>query len=287
MERPAAPPSEEIGIGVQRLRVCVAGKGRPVLLIMGFAGSLELWAPLLAELPGHQTIAFDAPGTGGSKPSPWPLGIPALAKLTDRLCAALGFPSVDVIGYSFGGIVAQQLAARHPKRVRRLVLASTSPGLGSIPGLRAAARLMTVPPSAYRSAGFLPTAAAIFGGSLREDPAAAIRFLPSRVPHWRGWLHQLIAVNTYSSLPILPCIRQETLILAGDDDPLVPLINARWMARLLPRAQLEILPRAGHLALLERAPETGRLIRDFFEHTTADSAGSAGPSAPAEAAAQA
>lgn len=275
MERPAAPPSEEIGIGVQRLRVCVAGTGRPVLLIMGFAGSLELWAPLVAELPGHQTIAFDAPGTGGSKASPWPLSIPALAKLTDRLCTALGFPSVDVIGYSFGGVVAQQLAARHPRRVRRLVLASTSPGVGSIPGLRAAARLLTVPPSAYRSAGFLPTAAAIFGGSLREDPAAAIRFLPSRVPHWRGWLHQLIALNTYSSLPVLPCIRQETLILAGDDDPLVPLVNARLLARLMPRAQLEIVPRAGHLALLERAPETGRLIRDFFAQPAAESNGPA------------
>ncbi|MEZ4280986.1 MAG: hypothetical protein R3F21_15400 [Myxococcota bacterium] len=70
MERPSAPPSEEIGIGVQRLRVSVAGRGRPVLLIMGFAGSLELWAPLLAELPGHQTIAFDAPGTGDRSPRP-------------------------------------------------------------------------------------------------------------------------------------------------------------------------------------------------------------------------
>jgi pimeloyl-ACP methyl ester carboxylesterase len=262
---PSEPKTEEIGLGAQRLRVSIEGSGPPVLLIMGFAGSLELWEPLRAQLPDRQVVSFDAPGTGGSKASPWPLTIPALARLVDRLCAALGFPTLDVIGYSFGGIIAQQLAARHPKRVRRLVLASTSPGVGSVPGLRAAWQLLTVPPWSYRSAGFLRTASGIFGGSLRHDPASGVRFLPSRVPHWRGWLHQLFAVNTYSSLPILPCIRQEALVLAGDDDPLVPLVNARMIARLLPSARLEIVAGGGHLMLLERAAETGPLIRAFLD----------------------
>ena len=262
---PAEIPSEEIGIGAQRLRVSVQGSGRPLLLIMGFAGQMELWAPLIAQLPGYQTVAFDAPGTGHSRTSPWPLTIGGLASLTDRLCERLGFPTLDVIGYSFGGIVAQQLAAAHPKRVRRLVLASTSPGLGSLPGFRAALRLLTVPPWSYRSAGFLPTAAAIFGGSLRKDPASAARFLPTRVPHWRGWAHQLFAVNTYSSLPVLPFIRQPTLVMAGDDDPLVPLLNARLITQLLPTAQLEVVQGGGHLMLLERAPEAARSIRAFLE----------------------
>lgn len=272
MTPPLEPKAEEVGLGAQRLRVSIDGKGRPVLLIMGFAGSLELWAPLRAQLPDRQTVSFDAPGTGGSKPSPWPLTIPGLARLTDRLCESLGFPSLDVIGYSFGGIVAQQLAARHPKRVRRLVLASTSAGLGSVPGVGAALRLLTVPPSSYRSAGFLRTASTVFGGSLRHDPASAAHLLPTRVPHWRGWLHQLFAVNTYSSLPALPFIRHETLVLGGDDDPLVPLVNARMIARLLPRARLEIIRGGGHLMLLERAAETGPLIREFLDAPTGDQA---------------
>ncbi len=275
MSPPHEPKVEEIGLGAQRLRVSVEGSGPPVLLIMGFAGSLELWAPLRAQLPDRQIVSFDAPGTGGSKASPWPLTIPGLARLVDRLCGALGFPTLDVIGYSFGGIVAQQLAARHPGRVRRLVLASTSPGVGSVPGLRAAWQLLTVPPWSYRSAGFLRGAAGIFGGSLRHDPAAGVRFLPTRVPHWRGWLHQLFAVNTYSSLPILPCIRQEALVLTGDDDPLVPLVNARMIAGLLPSARLEVIAGGGHLMLLERAAETGLLIRAFLDAPPAAAANEA------------
>lgn len=259
------PATEEIGLGAQRLRVSVEGAGPPVLLIMGFAGSLELWEPLRTQLPGRQIVCFDAPGTGASKASPWPLTIPGLARLTDRLCGALGFSSLDVIGYSFGGIVAQHLAVRHPKRVRRVVLASTSPGVGSLPGLRAAWQLLTVPPWSYRSATFLNTAAGIFGGGLRQDPAAGARFLPTRVPHWRGWLHQLFAVNTYSSLPLLPCLRQPTLVLAGDDDPLVPLVNARLIAGLVPDARLEIVPGGGHLMLLERAAELGPRIAAFLD----------------------
>ena len=267
MVQPPDIPSEEISIGAQRLRVSVQGTGRPILLIMGFAGSIELWEPLRAELPGYQTVSFDAPGTGESDMSPWPLTVRGLARLTDQLCERLGYPALDVIGYSFGGIIAQQLAAKHPARVNRLILASTSTGLGSLPGYRAALRLLTVRPSSYRSSQFLPAAAAVFGGSLRKNPESALRYLPTRVPHWRGWLHQLIAVNTYSSLPVLPLIQQPTLVVAGDDDPLVPLLNARLISRLLPSAQLEVIRGGGHLVLLERAYETARHIRRFLEST--------------------
>lgn len=264
--------AEEIGIGAQRLRVVVSGSGPPVLLIMGFAGSIELWGPLRDALPGYQTVAYDAPGTGGSKPSPWPLSIGSLARLTDRLCAALGFPSLDVIGFSFGGIVAQQLAAAYPERVRRLVLASTSTGVGSLPGFSAALRMLTVPPSTYRSRSFLKAAATIFGGGFRDDPTAASHHLPSREPHLRGWVHQLIAVNTYSSLPRLPFLEQQTLVLSGDDDPLVPLVNARVLTRLIPNAELEIVRGGGHMMLLERADEVGERIRRFL--STGDQAAS-------------
>ncbi len=262
--------TEEIGVGAHKLRVSVQGSGRPLLLIMGFAGSLELWSPLQAALPGYQTISFDAPGTGGSPASPWPLSINALARLTDRLCAALGFPSLDVVGYSFGGIVAQQLASAYPERVERLVLASTSTGLGSLPGVSAALRLMTVPPSSYRNGRFLKAAGGIFGGVFRDDPKAASRHLPTRDPHLRGWLHQLIAVNSYSSLPRLPFLDKRTLVLSGDDDPLVPLMNSRILARLIPGAELEIVRGGGHMMLLERADETGPLIKNFLEADIAE-----------------
>ena len=271
---------DEIGIGSQRLRVTVQGSGPPILLIMGFAGSLELWSPLRRALPGYQTIAYDAPGTGGSKPSPWPLSIGGLARLTDRLCAALGFPTLDVVGFSFGGIVAQHLATAYSERVGRLVLASTSTGVGSVPGFAAALRMLTVPPSTYRSRHFLKTAANIFGGGFRDDPTTASHHLPSREPHVRGWLHQLIAVNTYSSLPRLPFLDQPTLVLAGDDDPLVPLINAKILTRLIPNAELEVIRGGGHMMLLERSEEVGERIRSFLEASAHADAGDQPPANP-------
>src|SRR5438132_7971459 len=117
-----------------RLRVRIRGSGSPLLLVMGIGGNIEMWDPLVDALDGFETIAFDAPGTGESS-RPWrPLWMTGLARVGERLLDALGYRQADVLGVSFGGGVAQQMALQAPHRVRRLVLASTSCGLGSIPG---------------------------------------------------------------------------------------------------------------------------------------------------------
>src|SRR6185312_4361882 len=86
---------------------------------------------------------------------------------------------------------------------------------------------------------------------------------PDRLVSQRGYLYQLAAGAGWSSLPILPLIRQQTLILAGADDPIIPLINARVMNRLLPNARLHVYP-DGHLGLLTRANELAPLISRFL-----------------------
>src|SRR4029434_11295311 len=89
---------------------------------------LDLAAPFERELEvrGLQAIGFDAPGAGQSTAYPWPRRIPGVARTVERMLDVLGYEQVDVLGVSFGGVLAQQLAHQAPRRVRRLVLAATA-----------------------------------------------------------------------------------------------------------------------------------------------------------------
>ena len=81
--------------------------------------------------------------------------------------------------------------------------------------------------------------------------------------NWVGYLFQQLALIGWSSLPFLPLVRQQTLILAGDDDPLVPLVNARLMASLIPRSQVRVLE-DGHLFLFSRGAESAAAVNSFL-----------------------
>src|SRR5215470_18043071 len=119
-----------------RLRVAVRGEGKPLLLLMGIGGNLDMWQPFEDRLDPSmvQTITVDAPGTGGSEPYRLPRRMPGLARTMTRLLDALGYSTVDVLGVSFGGVLAQQLAHQAPHRVRRLVLDATGPSVRCVPG---------------------------------------------------------------------------------------------------------------------------------------------------------
>src|SRR5690242_2646722 len=112
----------DLRIAGRRIRVRLVGHGRPVLLLNGHGAHVAMWGPLEQTLEGFQLIEFDAPGTGGSRTPPYPISIPALASLAARVLDEVDVSTADVIGYSMGGMVAQQLAASQPQRVRRLVL---------------------------------------------------------------------------------------------------------------------------------------------------------------------
>jgi len=157
-----------VNVGPTRVRVRVTGEGPPLLLIMGIGGNLDMWDPLVARLPGRQLVMFDFPGTGGSGASWMPPTMPADALFTRMLVRKLGYGRMDVLGYSWGGLLAQALAIQHASTVRRLVLAGTTFGLGGLPpGPLVAARMLT--PRRYYSARISPrsphpsTAAAFVG----------------------------------------------------------------------------------------------------------------------------
>jgi poly(3-hydroxyalkanoate) depolymerase len=250
-----------------RIRVAVRGSGSPLLLINGLGGNLEGWAPLTRAIRGRELIVYDAPGTGRS-PTPWrPLSIAAHARIARGILDALGHERVDVLGLSFGGGVAQTMAHRHPHRVRSLILAATGCGLGGVPGNPLALAVLATPLRYHSPSHYRVVAPILFGGRSRRRGDRLDEYIAARTslpPSVRGYFWQLWALAGWSSLLWLHRVRQPTLILAGDDDPLIPLRNARLMTRLIPRARLHVIHGGGHLFLLESPTECARLIDRFL-----------------------
>jgi poly(3-hydroxyoctanoate) depolymerase len=256
-----------IEVGEHRLRVSVWGRGRPLLLLMGIGGNIEMWRPFQEALSGFQTIAFDAPGTGFSSLPRLPLRMPALARMTAGLIEALGYESVDVLGVSYGGAIAQQLAKDRPERVRRLVLAATAYGIGSMPGDPLAMLILATPHRYYSPAYFQRVAPYLYGGAIGRNRGlvqSQSKVRAGHPPSLVGYLWQLAAITGWSSLPWLHRIPQPTLVINGDDDPIIRVANGRIIARLIPRARLHVIRGGGHLFLLDQATEAAAVVAGFL-----------------------
>jgi poly(3-hydroxyalkanoate) depolymerase len=262
--RRRAGPAERMRIltvGGRGLRVAVregAAGWPPLLLCNGLGASLELFQPFVDAVdPRRPVIRFDMPGIGGSPAPVVPYHLTTLPSLLAGLLDQLGYERADVLGISWGGGLAQQFALSRPDRVRRLVLVATGPGALMIPGHpRVLLRMLT--PRRHRDPGYAASVAGeLYGGSARTDPMAARDLLhaTTRLGPARGYFYQLISTIGWTSLPLLPRLRPPTLILAGDDDPIIPVVNARIMRRLIPHSELQIY-RGGHLEL---AADPGRL----------------------------
>jgi poly(3-hydroxyalkanoate) depolymerase len=263
-----------VAVGGQLLRVAIRpGPNEvgtpprcPLLLINGIGASLELLEPFVAELdPAVEVIRFDPPGIGGSPPPPGPYRLTGLCRLIAGLATELGYDRVDVLGISWGGAVAQHFAAFQRARCRRLVLVATGTGALMVPG-RPSVLAHMVTPRRYLNRGYLQRVAGdLYGGSARTDPVsvAAAMHEGHRVGPSRGYLYQLAAATGWTSIPFLPRLRQPTLIMSGDDDPLIPLVNARILHRLIRDSRLHVY-HGGHLALVTEASELAPVVDGFL-----------------------
>jgi poly(3-hydroxyalkanoate) depolymerase len=240
----------------------------PLLLMNGIGASLEVLEPFVAALrPERAVIRFDPPGVGGSPLPVVPYTLATFGPVVTTMLDELGFPGpVDVLGLSWGGGLAQHFAVQHRRRCRRLVLAATGTGALMVPAHpRVLGRMLT--PRRHRDPEYARRIAGqIYGGTMRSEPERAARALhaSTRLGPRRGYYYQLAASTGWSSLPFLRLIRQPTLVVAGDDDPIVPVVNARLMARLLPDARLHVYA-GGHIALVTEAAELAPVIEDFLD----------------------
>lgn len=244
----------------------------PLLLCNGIGASLEALQPLVDSLdPERGIIRFDVPGVGGSPLPRSPYVLATLAPWVAAVTASLGHRQVDVLGLSWGGGLAQQLAVQCRRRVRRVVLVATGTGSLMVPARPSVlAKMMT--PRRHRDPAYARSiAATIYGGSVRTDPKGAAELLhaTTRAGPRRGYYYQLAATAGWSSLPCLRLLRQPTLVLAGDDDPIIPLTNAKVMARLIPRARLHVY-HGGHLAVLTDSAQLAPVIDEFLSDAAPD-----------------
>jgi poly(3-hydroxyalkanoate) depolymerase len=245
--------------------------GPPLVLCNGIGAGLDVLQPFVDHVdPRIEVVRFDVPGVGGSPTPKLPYNFPLLACFVVRLLGQLGYGRFDVLGISWGGGLAQQLAFQYPRRCRRLVLVSTATGSLMVPGgLSVLTKMVT--PRRYRDPAYArDIAAQLYGGRMREQPGEVRRlvFDQSRIGSRAGYVFQLLAGVGWTSLPALPLIRQPTLVMSGSDDPLIPLVNARIMQRLLPHATLHVFD-DGHLGLVTAAEELGPLVSEFLRPSPA------------------
>jgi poly(3-hydroxyalkanoate) depolymerase len=236
----------------------------PLLLFNGIGANIELVQPFLDAFEGPEAIVFDVPGVGGSPAPRLPYRPSTLARLSARLLDQLGHDAVDVLGVSWGGALAQQFAFQQGTRCRRLVLAATSPGHLMVPG-KPSVLLRMASPRRYKDPDYMQRIAGdIYGGAFRASPELVRKHL--RHVRWSsdyGYHLQLIAALGWSSLPWLRFLSQPTLVIAGTDDPIVPLANGRILSRLIPRARLVTID-DGHLFLLTSAAKSAEIISRFL-----------------------
>jgi poly(3-hydroxyalkanoate) depolymerase len=257
-----------IDVDGQRLRVAIQrgdGDGWPLLLLNGIGANLELFQPFVDSLgAGIETIRVDLPGAGESPATPFPVRFPGLARLIADMLDQLDYSTVDVLGVSWGGGLAQQFAHQHRDRCRRLILVSTGTGAIMVPG-RLSALLALASPRRYQDPSYMASIAGrLYGGRLRSDLALAARLAGEvRGGDTRGYYRQLLASVGWTSIHWLHTLRQPTLILTGRDDPIVPCLNGGILAWLIPNSRLHVFD-DGHLGLVTSADELAPIVRGFL-----------------------
>jgi pimeloyl-ACP methyl ester carboxylesterase len=242
-------------VGSIHLNVNDVGSGDPLLLIMGFGMSGDMWVQSLPHLNSFRTIYFDNRGTGGSDSPPGPHTIEQMADDAVGVLDACGIERAHVYGISMGGMIAQEVALRHPNRVRRLVLGCTMPGGTNahvappeiIEQLVTAVQVQASDPerSVELSLPLLfPRSFIDAQPMLKPMMVAAMSMMKPTPPETAT--NALEGIMAWSAYERLHAISAPTLVLHGTDDVLIPAGNADLLANRIPNARKVLFDGEGH-----------------------------------------
>lgn len=258
-----------IKLNGQRIRIASCrldpkGKSQtPILVFNGIGASAEMLEPFFLAIK-HPVLSIDMPGVGGTSLRLKPQRMGDLATLAADVLTELSIDKVYAMGISWGGGLAQQFAYQHEKRCSKLILAATSTGnLMAPPKLSVLLRMAT--PLRYYSAGFFKrNAGSIYGGDFRKNKSLTSKHSKAMAPpSMSGYMYQLFAAAGWTSLFWLHKLKQKTLIMAGNDDPIIRPCNSKILASRIPNSTLKTF-NCGHLFILTRLKESVQAITDFL-----------------------
>jgi len=253
-----------IGVAGRRLRIgqwhAKAG-GTPLVILGGIGMNMEMLEPVVRALPDRWLISIDMPGIGRSPDPVFPYTIAQMALTIAALLDRLDIAEVDLLGISWGGALAQQFAFQHRARTRRLVLASASAGASMVPGNPALVAHLLDPLEYTVEAALRRNLASLYngGGSGRVSLNAAIP--PSPI----GWTCQLSAFAMWSSAAWLPLLAVPVLIMADQDDQLIPVANAHFLQNAISGSRLELFTGGGHLFMLSEPEKFAAMLTQFLD----------------------
>ena len=254
-----------------------SGAGLPLLFLQHFTGTLDNWDAAVTDVlaSGREIILFESAGLGRST-GPVPDTIAGMAKHALAFLGGLGVDAVDVLGFSLGGMVAQQIAQDHPLIVRRMILVGTAPrggedimhlekpGLAShladpkLQGYEVLQKLFFAPTESSQKAG------AAFVQRLtqrREDrePLSGPAVAQAQIAAFRNW--EQFTGERFADLKNIP---HPTLVVNGIHDEMIPVRNSYWLSAGLPNAILLTYPDSGHGSLFQFHESFTRLAAAFL-----------------------
>jgi len=249
----------------------LGGAGAPMVMIHGAQGDQTMFAGLAATFaPRFNVLTFDQRGSGLSDKPDMVYSVAMLADDTAALMDHVGVDDAHIIGVSMGGMIAQEFALRHSRRVRSLVLGCTTPG--GAKSVHAAAGLATTAYSTKEMSaeerGRALAEAAFTTGYIARHPELITTMIEQRRRRPIdpvGFARRMAALQTFDTYDRLPQIKCPTLVITGKDDALISWENSRLIASRISGAQLTILEPAGHCFWLEQPDQSRDAIQHFLD----------------------
>ena len=247
----------------------------PLLLLNHFRGNLDNWDPALIDelAPARRVITFDNAGVGGSTGTT-PHTVEQMAYDTIAFITAMDFGQVDLLGFSIGSFVAQQIALTRPALVRRLVLASSAPqgaaGMhGWAPEVIGAIGTPKTTPEEYLDVFFAQSP------SSRQAGQEALQRMYARTEDrdtattWATREAQYDAVCTWgipdhAKLQRLSCLQMPVFVANGDSDPMILPHYSYLLAGLIPQSRVKIYPDSAHGFLFQHHTDFATDVEDFL-----------------------
>ena len=280
----ATAPTKFLEIGVQRYayRRFGDGLGHPLLFLQHFTGTLDNWDPAVTDplARGREVILFENAGLGRSTGSV-PTTIAGMAQHAFAFLDALKLTACDVLGFSLGGMIAQQMVLDRPTVFRRMLLVGTAPTGGedimhlekptlhvhlSDPKLRGYAVLGKIffaptESSQAAAAGFI---ARLMERTQDREPVSGPAVAQAQIAAFREW--ESVTGERFAALKT---IRQPTLIVNGIHDEMIPVRNSYWLGENLANAVLMTYPDSGHGSLFQFHESFTRQAGEFLDSKSA------------------